>query len=328
MATGTIFTIIRNDGKSDRFLMCNDKGSWDGEAPCSPEKLTEVSTEVPRDLEKPVETPSFAEPTAETPEEIAARMNKRSEEAETRLREENMKRYMDERKSRTAAIATSAGIVKPLPMPPLVVDRKTQPRVTASIPTNLDYKITTVETSPSNRYDTLDTIIHTPSNAALVDKLTKEVSNLETAKLADMQLVKALSQSIKTNYETMMMFQFYKSVPREVNPIIDTKDLSDDVAKDLNDVNFVLSGDITFLDKRIAECKNAISFDRTRLVEATARLRTYDSNIVSLQSKLMTEQIKYMREMQNNPPKVLSDEEILNNHWANALREPDDPEYD
>lgn len=327
MASNGVFTIITNDGDRECKAFSSSKNCGHGGpcgpcGPCGPECELDTHTdddtddvEDPNDLAETAtaveaqyiqEGPcSTAVNTAEVKESSTGQSNTRSVSGGNNL----PANYYEPK-------GYKVNVVR-------VAQPRQVPRVTASIPTNLAY--TTTNISRGDQYDKLDTVIHEPSNAALVDKLTKELEDLEYRKKIDSDDVNNLTQKIEKKHEELSVHWNNYKAPMFVQelPEIDTNDLPPEIEASIKKIGLLLKGDPQAHEKKVAECKKVIAEYGRQLVDTVARLKTYDSKILSLQSKLMTEQIKYMREVQANTPKILSGEEILNNHWENALRDPE-----
>ena len=195
-----------------------------------------------------------------------------------------------------------------------------EPTVLAVIPQNLLFKHTSMGTD--TRAVNHDILHHTASNADLVHELEQKLANFEKEYAEMGTRLERIVDEMQVDYELLVKYTIAVRIDRPaLTPInVDSKySMSSVLSQKILDLNSVFTNNTKYFTDRIAVLTNKINDNRVKVEELSKKIANSESEKMSLQTRLMSEQIKMLREIQANPPRILEAEEILANHWQNEL---------
>jgi hypothetical protein len=205
-----------------------------------------------------------------------------------------------------------------------------------SIPQSVIYELTNVTLNGNNNEQ--DIIHHTLSNQSKLDELTQKLKQYDNdmehlSSSLNFWLVAANKEYAKyiSLYETSLKpiekhdlsTLFELNISKNVELL-----LSNEQIKGIENLRDLYKG-LGFVDKKyiyeLLESQKKIIQRHNKLIEHYAKsiveLNTFKNNT---QTELILEQGRAISELKTNPARLLSGDEILRNHWENALMEEED----
>jgi hypothetical protein len=191
------------------------------------------------------------------------------------------------------------------------------PRVV--IPTNIMFQNT--NTACLGRTDVHDIVHHTYSNTNVITELEGKLKTLSTDRDRYISEVKSLVKELSFQHEKYVLYSIAdRTQGLELPEMIFTESNTEEV--NFTELN-KLFGNENSTTKSLYHKTEMVNL-KTRIKELTNNIKKLNAEMPVLNMNLMSEQMKYIREMQMNPPKVLSGEEILENYNMNQLNFSDE----
>jgi len=205
------------------------------------------------------------------------------------------------------------------------------------IPQSVIYELTNFTNNGYNNEQ--DIIHHTLSNQDRLDSLTKELENIHkyinstktnldiALELAKQQYADYTSLFIHNNKINNFDFPDVSAFAAIELPKTAEEKLSSNQLTAINDLNKLFSGIRCEKKENVEEalnaCKEQLVKTKKHVEELSNYLLKLENQKSAVQTELLLEQGRAIIELKNNPARVLDGDEILRNHWENALLMPE-----